>query len=91
VGLFAWIVFGLVAGAIARLIVPGRQAIGCLPTLAVGIVGALLGGFLGQLLLGHDVKIRWALGPFLLAIGGSVLLLLALDAVARRRRRRWPW
>jgi uncharacterized membrane protein YeaQ/YmgE (transglycosylase-associated protein family) len=44
----SWILFGLVAGAIARLIVPGRQEIGCLATIAVGIVGALIGGLVGE-------------------------------------------
>ena len=84
--LLSWVLFGLVAGAVARLVVPGRQAIGCLPTVAVGIVGALLGGLVGQELFDTDARFEWDLGPFLLAVAGSVVLLLVLEALAGRRR-----
>ena len=84
--LLSWILFGLVAGGVARLLVPGRQPIGCLPTVAVGVVGALIGGLVGQELLDTDARFEWDLGPFLLAVAGSVVLLLALEAVAGRRR-----
>ncbi len=85
-GLLSWILFGLVAGAIARLAVPGTGGMGCLATLAVGIAGALLGGFLGELVFGEEVEFGWDLGPFLLAVAGSVILLLALEALGGRRR-----
>ena len=85
-GLLSWALFGLVAGAVARLVVPGRQGIGCLATLAVGIAGALIGGLIGQVVLGHHVRFRWDLTPFLLAVAGAVVLLLALEALAGRRR-----
>jgi len=88
-GILSWILFGLVAGAVARMAVPGRQASGCAATLAVGLAGALIGGFVGQLLFGHDIDFGWDLGPFLLAVGGAIVLLLALDALAARRRSRW--
>ena len=84
--LLSWILFGLVAGGVARLLVPGRQPIGCLPTVAVGVVGALIGGLVGQELLDTDARFEWDLGPFLLAVAGSVVLLLALEAIAGRRR-----
>ena len=84
-GIISWIVFGLLAGAVARLVVPGRQSIGCLATIAVGIIGALIGGLAGEVLLGDDeVRFRWDLGPFLLAVAGAVVLLLALQALRRR-------
>ena len=86
-GLLAWIVFGLLAGALARIIVPGRHSIGCLATIAVGVVGALLGGVLGSAALGHQVRLRFDLGPFLLAVAGSVVLLLGLEALRGRSRR----
>lgn len=86
-GILSWLLFGLLAGAVARLAVPGRQAIGCLGTLAVGMVGAVLGGLIGQVVLGHGTRFHWSLGPFLLAVLGAVVLLLALDAI--RSRRRW--
>ena len=88
-GILSWILFGLIAGAVARMIVPGRQASGCIATLAVGIAGALIGGFLGGLLLGQDVEFGWDLGPFLFAVGGAVLLLLLLEALSRRQSHRW--
>lgn len=86
-GIIAWLLFGLLAGAVARLAVPGRQAIGCLGTLAVGMVGALIGGLIGQVVLGHGTRFHWALGPFLLAVLGAIILLLALEAIGGRRRR----
>jgi uncharacterized membrane protein YeaQ/YmgE (transglycosylase-associated protein family) len=84
--ILSWILFGLLAGAVARLVVPGRQRIGCLATIAVGIVGALIGGLIGEVVFGdEDTRFRWDLGPFLLAVAGAVVLLLFLRAVGRRR------
>jgi uncharacterized membrane protein YeaQ/YmgE (transglycosylase-associated protein family) len=85
VNVFSWIVFGLLAGAIARLLVPGRQRIGCLGTIAVGVFGALIGGFLGEAVLDRDVDVGWELGPFLLAVAGAVGLLLLVEGLTRRR------
>ena len=82
----SWILFGLVAGAVARLVVRGRQEIGCLATIAVGIIGALIGGLIGEIVLDEEVRFRWDFGPFLLAVAGSVLLLFALEAISGRRR-----
>jgi uncharacterized membrane protein YeaQ/YmgE (transglycosylase-associated protein family) len=87
VGPLTWILFGLLAGAVARLITPGRQVAGCLPTLVVGILGAVLGGIIGELLIGEDVRFRWDLGPFLLSVAGAVVLLLIMEAGGRTRRR----
>jgi uncharacterized membrane protein YeaQ/YmgE (transglycosylase-associated protein family) len=87
VGIVSWVLFGLLAGFVARAITPGRHKIGCLPTLAVGLVGALVGGLIGDVVLGHKVHFGWDLGPFLLAVVGAVALLLALEALAGRRRR----
>lgn len=56
-GLVSWIFFGLLAGAVARLIVPGAQRIGCLAATAVGVLGALVGGFLGEAVLDRDVDV----------------------------------
>jgi uncharacterized membrane protein YeaQ/YmgE (transglycosylase-associated protein family) len=83
-GIIAWIFLGLFAGAIARALVPGRtEPGGCIGTTAVGILGALLGGFLASALgIGHLHKF-FDLGTWLIAIGGSVLLLLIFRAFAR--------
>lgn len=82
--ILGWIVFGLLAGAVARALTPGRQGIGCFGTLAVGVVGALLGGFLGEAVFDEDIDFGWDLKPFLLAVAGAVVLLLALNALRRR-------
>jgi uncharacterized membrane protein YeaQ/YmgE (transglycosylase-associated protein family) len=87
VNIISWILFGLLAGAVARLFVPGRQAIGCIGTLAVGIVGALIGGLIGEVVLDDDdARFRWDLGPFLLAVAGAIVLLLVIRAIGDRRR-----
>jgi uncharacterized membrane protein YeaQ/YmgE (transglycosylase-associated protein family) len=86
VGIISWIVFGLLAGAVARLVVPGSQRIGCLATLAVGVAGAFLGGLIGNVILGHSVHFGFHFVPFLLAVAGAVVLLLVLQALAGRRR-----
>ena len=85
-GIFSWAIFGLLAGAVARLVVPGRQRLGCLATIAVGILGALIGGLVGQVVFGHKVHYGFDLGPFVLAVVGAIGLLLLLDAIGGRRR-----
>ena len=83
-GVIGWIFFGLLAGLVARLLTPGRQTIGCFGTIAVGVIGALLGGFLGEALFDTDVRFAWDLKPFLLAVAGSIVLLLGLNALSKR-------
>ena len=85
-GIVSFLVFGLLAGFVARAVTPGRHRIGCLATVAVGIVGSLIGGLVGDFALGHHVRAAWHLGPFLLAVAGGVVLLLALEGLAGRRR-----
>jgi uncharacterized membrane protein YeaQ/YmgE (transglycosylase-associated protein family) len=84
VGIFGWILFGLLAGAVARAVIPGKQRIGCFGTLAVGVIGALLGGFLGEAVFDEDIDFGWDLKPFLVAVAGSIVLLLGLNALSRR-------
>jgi uncharacterized membrane protein YeaQ/YmgE (transglycosylase-associated protein family) len=82
--IIGWIFFGLLAGAVARLVTPGKQAIGCFGTLAVGVIGALLGGLVGEAVFEDEIEFGWDLKPFLLAVAGAVVLLLALNALQRR-------
>jgi uncharacterized membrane protein YeaQ/YmgE (transglycosylase-associated protein family) len=84
VSILGWILFGLLAGAVARAVTPGRQSIGCFGTLAVGVIGALLGGLLGEAVFGDEVDFGWDLKPFLLSVAGAIVLLLALNALRRR-------
>ncbi len=83
-GIIAWIILGLLAGTIARAVVPGRtEPGGCIGTTAIGILGALIGGFIASALdIGH-IDEFFDLGTWLIAIGGSVLLLLIIRAFAR--------
>lgn len=81
-GWIAWIIIGLIAGAIAKAITPGRDPGGCLVTIVIGIAGAVLAGFLGQQLGWY----REGEGAgFLAAIVGAVLILLVYRMVAGRR------
>ncbi|MBA2385207.1 MAG: GlsB/YeaQ/YmgE family stress response membrane protein [Actinobacteria bacterium] len=82
--IFGWIVFGLLAGAVARALTPGDQRIGCFGTLAVGVVGALLGGLVGEAVFDEEIDLGWDLKPFLLAVAGAIVLLLGLNALSRR-------
>jgi uncharacterized membrane protein YeaQ/YmgE (transglycosylase-associated protein family) len=84
-GILAWIVFGLAAGAVARLVTPGKAPAGLFGTLAVGIAGALIGGIVGEVVFGEEVQFGFDLGPFLVSVAGAVALLLALQALAKRR------
>ncbi|HYY73702.1 MAG TPA: GlsB/YeaQ/YmgE family stress response membrane protein [Solirubrobacterales bacterium] len=80
-GIIGWIVLGLLVGAIARALVPGRtEPSGCIGTTAVGILGALIGGFIASALDLGEIDEFFDLETWLIAIGGSVLLLLLLRA-----------
>jgi uncharacterized membrane protein YeaQ/YmgE (transglycosylase-associated protein family) len=74
--LLTWILFGLLAGGIAKLIVPGKDVGGCLVTAAIGVAGALLGGFLGRTLFDFGGVTGFDLRSLGIAVLGSVVLLL---------------
>jgi uncharacterized membrane protein YeaQ/YmgE (transglycosylase-associated protein family) len=83
-GIIAWILLGLFAGAIARAVVPGRtEPGGCIGTTAIGILGALIGGLIASALDIGEIDDFFDLGTWLIAIGGSVILLLIIRAAAR--------
>lgn len=86
-GILSWIVFGLIAGAIAKLIHRGDDPGGWIVTIIVGIVGAFVGGAIGKYLLGWDDAVGWTFKSFLVAIGGAILV-LALWRLATRGRNR---
>jgi uncharacterized membrane protein YeaQ/YmgE (transglycosylase-associated protein family) len=84
--ILAWIVLGLVAGAIAKQLMPGDQRGGCLLTTLLGIAGALLGGFIGNA-LGYGDMETFSWGSLLWAVVGSFLLLLVFGLLFGRRKR----
>ena len=86
-GILAWIVFGLIAGAVAKLIMPGDDPGGFIITILIGIAGALVGGFIATA-LGLGSVSGFNLASFLIAVLGAILLLaLYRMAVGRRGRR----
>ncbi|MEV7618540.1 GlsB/YeaQ/YmgE family stress response membrane protein [Microbacterium sp. NPDC089321] len=87
-GFLAFLLLGLIAGAIAKLILPGKQGGGWIVTLLLGVVGALLGGWLGSVLFNAPLEEFWSLQTWLLAIGGSIIVLLIYGLVVGRGSRR---
>ena len=85
-GFFGFLLLGLIAGAIAKLILPGKQGGGWLITLVLGVVGALLGGFIGGAVFGTGIDNFFDLGTWALAIGGSLLDLVIYGAITGRRK-----
>jgi len=81
------IIVGLIAGAIARLLVPGRQNLSILGTIVLGIVGSFIGGFLGYLLFHKDGQDGFFQPSGLLgSIIGAVIALLIWERMSNRRR-----
>ncbi len=81
-----FLLLGLIAGAIAKLLMPGPQPGGFFLTMLLGVVGAMLGGWLGSVLFNVDLQEFWSLQTWLLAIGGSIVVLLIYGLVAGRKR-----
>jgi uncharacterized membrane protein YeaQ/YmgE (transglycosylase-associated protein family) len=73
--LLSWIIFGLIAGGLAKFIMPGKDPGGCLVTAALGLLGAMLGGFVSTKLLGYGAVTGFNLRSFAIAILGAILLL----------------
>ena len=87
-GIIGWIVLGLIAGAIAKLILPGRQGGGWLLTLLLGVVGALLGGWIGSAIFGIGLDGFFSIQTWIVAIIGSIIVLLIFGLITRGSRRR---
>ena len=84
----AFLILGLIAGAIAKLILPGRQGGGWLVTLLLGVIGALLGGWLGGLLFNINLEEFWSIQTWLVAIVGSIIVLLIWGLITGRGKSR---
>jgi uncharacterized membrane protein YeaQ/YmgE (transglycosylase-associated protein family) len=81
-GILSWVLFGLVVGVIAKLLMPGRDPGGFIVTILLGIAGALMGGFIGRAMnfYGPNEGAGW-----LMSILGSIVLLAVYRMMARRR------
>jgi len=77
-----WIVVGLLVGAVARFLLPGRDRMGCLGTILLGVAGSFVGGFLWELIQFHRVELR-PIGFIGSVIGAVALLLLRRLVIAR--------
>ncbi|WP_165064764.1 GlsB/YeaQ/YmgE family stress response membrane protein [Marisediminicola senii] len=86
-GIIGWIVLGLIAGAIAKAILPGRQGGGLIITLILGVVGALLGGFIGSAIFGIGLEEFWSIQTWIVAILGAILVLVIYGFVTGRSRK----
>ncbi len=83
-GILGWIVLGLIAGAIAKLIMPGDDPGGIIVTMLLGIIGAVIGGFLGSRIFGIGLQSFWNLQTWIVAIIGSLILLAIYRLIAGR-------
>lgn len=83
-GLLLFVLFGLVVGFLARAIMPGRQSVGLIMTAVLGMVGSLLGGFVGSMISGDEITRVHSAGLIGSILGA--LAVLALASMGRRRR-----
>ncbi len=83
-GILTWIVLGLIVGLLARFIMPGKDPLGFIITILLGIAGAFVGGFLGSQLGLGSVK-GFDLVSILLATGGAVLILIIYRFLKKKK------
>jgi uncharacterized membrane protein YeaQ/YmgE (transglycosylase-associated protein family) len=84
-GILAWIILGLIAGAIAKAIMPGRDPGGFIVTALIGIVGAVIGGFVGNMLFGIGGVSGVDIRSILISVVGALLLLWIYRMAVGRR------
>ena len=93
IGIIGWIIFGLIAGVIAKAIMPGRDPGGCIITILIGIAGSLIGGFIGRALFGYgqaygdsrDLSQPGFLMSLVLAVVGAIILLALYRLITGRK------
>jgi uncharacterized membrane protein YeaQ/YmgE (transglycosylase-associated protein family) len=81
-GIFSWIIMGLIVGALAKFIMPGDDPGGIFVTILIGIAGAFVGGFIGSA-IGLGTVTGFNLGSLLLAVGGALLLLFVYRRIKK--------
>ena len=83
--LIAYLVVGLIAGAIAKAIVPGKQGGGFILTTILGIIGAFVGGLIGQLMTGDSFDNIWSIGGLISAVVGAIVVLIIFGLVNKNK------
>jgi len=86
-GLLGFLIVGLICGALAKVILADRAVGGWLASLVIGVVGALVGGWLGSILFDVELGGFFDIKTWLLALGGSILVLFIYTAVTGKRNR----
>ncbi|GAA2937331.1 GlsB/YeaQ/YmgE family stress response membrane protein [Streptomyces enissocaesilis] len=87
-GIIAWIIIGLLAGLIAKALLPGKDPGGIIITLLIGVAGGLLGGWLGKVIFGVDsIDGFFELSTWIAAIVGSLILLVLYRLITGGRNR----
>jgi uncharacterized membrane protein YeaQ/YmgE (transglycosylase-associated protein family) len=89
-GIIAWIVLGLLAGLIARALMPGRDDVGVIATMLIGVAGAVIGGFIAELLGFDGLGSFFELRTWVIAVAGALLLLAVFRSVLHSRNHRSP-
>ncbi len=84
-GILAWAIFGLITGFIASKIVNDRGE-GCVLNVALGLVGAMVGGFLFRMITGRDVAFHFDLTSIFVAVIGAIIVLFLYHAATGSRR-----
>ncbi|MCI1675121.1 MAG: GlsB/YeaQ/YmgE family stress response membrane protein [Ancrocorticia sp.] len=85
-GFIAFLILGIIAGAIAKALLPGEQGGGWFATMILGVVGAILGGWLGSLIFNVGLQDFWSIKTWLLAIVGSVIVLVVYGAITGKKK-----
>ena len=83
-GIFSWVIMGLIVGALAKFLMPGKDPGGIVVTILIGVAGAFIGGFLGAK-IGLGTVTGFNLGSVALATGGALILLIIYRFVKRER------
>jgi uncharacterized membrane protein YeaQ/YmgE (transglycosylase-associated protein family) len=86
-GFWAFLILGLIAGVIARIVIPGKQPGGFWLTLLLGVLGAMLGGWLGGLIFNVDLmEAFWSWSAWLTSIVGAIVVILIVQAIFGRKK-----
>lgn len=83
---FAFLILGLIAGVIARIVIPGKQPGGFWLTLLLGVLGAMLGGWLGGLIFNVSMDEFWSWQSWLFSVIGAIIVILIVQAIFGRRK-----